>query len=66
MSHDGRTLTLPDLDTEFYLITDLPGRELQTGKYAHQIDISRLPRGIYRVRTLQKHGVSHLVGEFRK
>lgn len=66
MSHDGRTLKLPDLETEFYLITDLPGRELQTGKYAHQIDISQLPRGIYRVRTLQKHGISRLIGEFRK
>ena len=66
MSHDGHMLKLPDLETEFYLITDLPGRELQTGKYAHQIDISQLPRGIYRVRTLQKHGISRLIGEFRK
>ena len=67
MKHDGRMLELPvNPDVEYYLLTDLVGKEVRTGKWVRRIDISRLPRGVYRVRTLQKHGISRMVGEFKK
>ncbi|MCD8302361.1 MAG: family 10 glycosylhydrolase [Prevotellaceae bacterium] len=67
MPHDGQSLSLPPMpEAEYYMVTDLIGRTILTGKWAEHVDISSLPRGIYRLRTLQKRGVSRPVGEFRK
>ncbi len=67
MKHDGSVLELPyNPDVEFYLITDLAGKEMQSGKWRRRIDVSRLQAGVYRLRTLQKRGVSRMVGEFKK
>ena len=67
MKHDGRRLELPlNSDVDFYLITDLAGKQVRTGRWVRWIDISHLPRGVYRIRTLQKRGVSRVVGEFKK
>lgn len=67
LPHNGQGLSLPFIpDVDFYLITDLAGNTLRTGPWAGRIDISRLPRGLYRLRTLQKRGISRLVGEFKK
>lgn len=57
-------LTLPETETEFYAITDSQERILLTGPYCTSVNVSRLPRGMYRVRTLQKRGMSHLLGSF--
>jgi len=67
MPHDGHTLSLPALpDMEYYLVTDIAGRHVRWGKWSKSIDIYSLPCGVYRIRTLQKRGVSRFVGEFRK
>lgn len=60
---DGMLL-LPPSEAEFYAITDLQGRILSTGRYGTSVNVQSLPRGSYRVRTLQKKGVSHFLGSF--
>ena len=66
LPHDGKTLTIPYIDTaEFYLITDLPGHFITSGPFRCHIDISRLKPGIYTIRTLQKRGISRRIGEFK-
>ena len=65
MPHDGRTLSLPDLETEFYLITDITGQYVTSGPYRRQVDITRLRPGVYTVRTLQKRGISRRIGDFK-
>lgn len=67
MPHDGKLLELPrNPSVDYYLITDLAGKTLRTGLWVRRIDISRLAPGVYRLRTLQKRGVSRFVGEFKK
>ena len=67
LPHDGKTLTIPYIDTaEYYLITDLPGHFITSGPFRCHIDISHLKPGIYTIRTLQKRGVSRRIGEFKK
>jgi hypothetical protein len=66
LPHDGKTLTIPYIDTaEFYLITDLPGHFITSGPFRCHVDISRLKPGIYTIRTLQKRGISRRIGDFR-
>ena len=66
MPHDGKTLTIPYIDTaEYYLITDLPGHFITSGPYRCHIDISHLKPGIYTIRTLQKRGISRRIGDFK-
>lgn len=62
MPHDGRTLALPPLQTEFVLLTDSRGRLLRTARYAPTLSIADLPAGVYTVRTLQKKGISRRIG----
>lgn len=51
---------------EFFLITDLSGHHLLRGPWKKVVDIRALQPGVYRLRTLQRKGVSRLVGEFVK
>ncbi len=67
MPNDGQSLSLPPMpDAEYYVVTDLVGRTLLTGKWSGQVDISSLCSGVYCLRTLQRRGLSRPVGEFRK
>lgn len=59
---------LPDREAEFYALTDLTGRILQTGRYPRStadrgafLHVGSLPSGWYEVRTLQKKGKSRRV-----
>lgn len=61
---DRGFITLPEREVPFYVITDLHGRIVQKGPYATSVNVSRLKAGWYRVRTLQKKGISHRVLEF--
>ncbi len=60
-------LVLPDKqDVPYYMITDMSDRQVQTGVWKDYVDVSHLQSGLYRLRTLQRRGVSRLVGEFYK
>ncbi|MCF0197965.1 MAG: family 10 glycosylhydrolase [Bacteroidaceae bacterium] len=63
---DGRTLPLPaQPEADYFMITDLAGRSLLTGRWTTTADISRLPRGVYRLCTLGKRAVRP-IAEFKK
>ncbi len=55
-----------DTVAPYYMITDLSGREVQTGRWQTTADVSRLAPGIYRLHTLHKGGVARMIGRFRK
>jgi len=50
---------LPASSTQFYALTDLQGRVLQSAAYQTVINVKSLPAGWYQVRTLSKKGLSH-------
>ncbi len=60
---DGRVELPQRPGTPFYMITDLSGREIQTGPWNTHAEVSKLRPGIYRLRTLEKGGLSRFVGE---
>ena len=62
----GDTLHLPDRQAEFFLLVDLKGRHVRTGKYTSVLNLQGLPMGWYQVRTLDKGGRSRRVREFWK
>lgn len=66
MSDSNGCLTLPERSVPYYVITDVYGRIVQTGKYNTSIRVNQLPTGWYTVRTLQKKGVSRMLFEFWK
>jgi hypothetical protein len=66
---DGHWLYLPvkgqTLDAEYVLIETLQGQQLITMPYrGSRINISRLPDGIYVLRSLGRKGVTHRIGQF--
>lgn len=61
---DGYLALPSQTDVSFYLITDLSGKHISSGKWGKKINVKALRPGIYRLRTLQKRGQSRLVGEF--
>ena len=66
---DGRRLKLPSkgavLDAQYLAIETLQGQLLMTVPYRGQYaNISRLPDGVYQMRSIGKKGVSHRMGYF--
>lgn len=66
---DGKTLRLPEksnvLDASFITIETLQGHIVATHPYkGSTTDVSRLPEGMYVLRSLGRKGVSHRLGHF--
>lgn len=66
---DGKTLRLPEksnvLDASFITIETLQGHIVTTRPYkGSTTDVSRLPEGMYVLRSLGRKGVSHRLGHF--
>lgn len=66
---DGKTLRLPEksnvLDASFITIESLQGHIVATRPYkGSTTDVSRLPEGMYVLRSLGRKGVSHRLGHF--
>lgn len=66
---DGKTLRLPEksnvLDASFITIETLQGHIVATRPYKDSTtDVSRLPEGMYVLRSLGRKGVSHRLGHF--
>lgn len=66
---DGKTLRLPEksnvLDASFMTIETLQGHIVATRPYkGSTTDVSRLPEGMYVLRSLGRKGVSHRLGHF--
>ena len=66
LTHDDKTLTLPQSNAEFVVLTDATGRIIRTEKYSRMLNIAFLPKGFYQVRTLEKKGISRRLGLFLK
>lgn len=66
IDNDGRRLTLKGVEGSICIIRDLTGRSVTTCFMADNIDISRLRPGFYSAYTMNKKGVEHLIGWFRK
>ncbi len=68
---DGEKVILPDLSKikgiKFFVIETLRGSKVLAQKPKHNaIDISGLPIGVYRVKSLDKKGITHTLGTFKK
>lgn len=66
---DGNWLYLPvkgqTLDAEYVVIETLQGQQLMTRPYrGTRLNISKLPDGLYVLRSLGRKGVSHRIGQF--
>ena len=67
LANNGRTMTVPQrnlFDADLLVVTDMKGRTLQTYTNREQINISRLPEGMYQLRSLHKKGYTHKLGLF--
>ena len=67
---DGRPIALPrkgqTLDAEFVIVETLSGKEVGIFPYTDKLNISRLPDGIYQLRSLGRKGRNHRIGFFAK
>lgn len=66
---DGHTYYLPPkgqtLDADYVVVETLQGQQVALFGYQNnRIDISRLPNGIYSVRSLGRKGITHRIGQF--
>ena len=65
---DGRAIALPPkgatLDAEFVIIETFDGRQVAIQPYTEMLDVSRLPNGLYQLRSLGKKGRNHRIGFF--
>lgn len=64
LRHDNTRLSVPDADGPFLAIVDVFGRIVQTAPYSPEININRLPPGLYQLRTLKAKGRSETLGFF--
>ena len=70
-ANDGRTLILPDhlrqeVDATFVIET-LQGKQMHVQRInGAKLDIHKLPRGTYQLRSVYKQGKSHRLGFFKK
>lgn len=67
---DGRPIALPQqesvLDAEFVVIETMLGQAVAILPYGPTLDISRLPDGMYQLRSLGRKGRNHRIGFFAK
>lgn len=66
---DGKRLQLPpqdsQLDAPMLTIVTLQGRIVKTlPKSGNSIDVSKIPEGVYQLRTLNRKGITHQIGYF--
>ncbi len=67
LPHDGSTLLLPPAPGAVsYSITDIAGRTVASGTWTDTVDISSLPRGVYRILALHPHGIQRPLATFKK
>ena len=67
LSNNGRLLNVPQrnlFDADLLMVCDLKGRTVQTYTNRQQINISRLPEGMYILKSLHKKGHIHRLGFF--
>lgn len=67
---DGRPIALPEkgsvLDADFVIVEDMKGQSFGIYPYSTLLDISRLPDGLYQLRSLGRKGRTHRIGFFAK
>ena len=66
---DGKWLDLPtkghSLDADYVVVETLQGQRLMTRPYKDtRLDIRRLPEGVYVLRSLNRKGITHRIGQF--
>lgn len=67
LKNDGHWLEVPlrtSFDARLLVVCDLKGRTVQTFVNRERINISRLPEGMYQLRSLQKKGRTHRLATF--
>ncbi len=69
LKNDGNTLQMPDdgnvLDAKYITIETLQGSIIATMPYNRKsIDIRNVPNGVYIIRSLNKKGITHRIGQF--
>lgn len=69
LKNDGRTLQLPERgqvnDANYIIIESITGTMVATRPWqGNKINISRLPEGVYTVRSINKKHVTHRLGQF--
>lgn len=68
LKNDGRTLRLPEkgasLDANYVAVETLQGSIIVTRPYGERIDISRVPEGMYVLKSLGRNGITHRIGYF--
>ena len=62
---DGYSLLLPSTDADMVVFETLQGTIVRTTTHADTMDVSRLPQGMYIVRSLNSRGITHRLGHFR-
>ena len=67
---DGRPIALPQqssvLDADFIIVETMLGQSVAILPYSPTLDISRLPDGMYQLRSLGRKGRNHRIGFFAK
>jgi hypothetical protein len=67
LANNGRTLNVPQrnlFDADLLVVCDMKGRTLKTYTNREQINISRLPEGMYQLKSLHRKGYTHRLGFF--
>ena len=69
LKNDGRTLQLPERgqvnDANYIIIESISGVMVATRPWqSDKVNISRLPEGVYTVRSINKKHVTHRLGQF--
>lgn len=68
LATDGRTLAVPDgfESAEYLVVETMQGTIVSTFNNQKEINISQLPRGFYRLKTLNAQGITRHVGYFMR
>ena len=70
LPNDGRTLTVPalpeGLPVEYLVVETMQGVIVAYHNNLPQIDISKLPHGVYTLKTLNSQGITYRLGAFNK
>jgi len=63
---DGQTLTVPNgfEDAEYLIVETMQGTIIATHQNKRQIDVSGIPQGYYRLKTLTAQGITRHIGYF--
>ena len=68
IANDGRLLQIPQhlgaTDAEYVAVFSMQGNIVKTLHYGSTADISSLPEGVYVLKTLDRKGITHRLGQF--